>query len=550
MGKMSLQNMIDTQKERIRQKICAAISEIWHKETGSILPHSIEGTVCITPSPGRTTAFQISSHIPGKFLALEEVDDASEIAAKRMKVNEFGKWCSNEATSGDGEEQSVSWRQSKPLSICDPNNNHSEMMDAEIQPDASERLSPDDDSSETSDQEGLEYLEAELTSDSPEYSHNDSGEVEESQDDGMNNDSGVHDLSTGTGRGNDNGCHHQGVEANEVTKTDDPKEITESVDKESDESRVTPPPLVIDLSSREPSQPVISLMYDSANVQTAIRNMLSTKLVATSICKITSGKVGGGDILQLTPVVSANGTTTPHLILQKTVKADELVKFAPHQAQNFSKQSTPVSFVCPIIGKQFIPRPLQGILSIPNPVPVGSCSLESPARLEVPSNISPKAPSSNISSCSIKAEPGIEQLANNIEPKSYRCEYCQKTFLFRSKYQEHLPVHTTDRPFECHICQRTYKYKYDLNVHQRTHQGIPTKSTTCPKCSQRFPTNKLLRVHINEVHKDDDNVPKLKSGDSPEENCDGSVPLLADIESLEEKQLKKSETAVSTSEIQ
>ena len=88
------------------------------------------------------------------------------------------------------------------------------------------------------------------------------------------------------------------------------------------------------------------------------------------------------------------------------------------------------------------------------------------------------------------------------EQKVYRCEYCSKTFLFKSKYYEHLPVHTNARPFQCHLCSRTYKYKYDLRVHLRTHMGIPTKSTVCPFCSEKFHTNKLLRLHIKESHKD------------------------------------------------
>ncbi|ELT88613.1 hypothetical protein CAPTEDRAFT_86593, partial [Capitella teleta] len=82
------------------------------------------------------------------------------------------------------------------------------------------------------------------------------------------------------------------------------------------------------------------------------------------------------------------------------------------------------------------------------------------------------------------------------EQRIYKCEFCNKTFLFKSKYHEHLPVHTNARPFRCHLCSRTYKYKYDLRVHLRTHMGIPTKSTVCPFCSNKFSTNKILRIHI------------------------------------------------------
>ena len=86
------------------------------------------------------------------------------------------------------------------------------------------------------------------------------------------------------------------------------------------------------------------------------------------------------------------------------------------------------------------------------------------------------------------------------EQKVYKCDFCPKTFLFKSKYHEHLPVHTNVRPFQCHMCSRTYKYKYDLRVHLRTHAGIPTKSTICPFCNAKFDTNKVLRQHISDHH--------------------------------------------------
>ena len=88
------------------------------------------------------------------------------------------------------------------------------------------------------------------------------------------------------------------------------------------------------------------------------------------------------------------------------------------------------------------------------------------------------------------------------EQKVYKCDFCSKTFLFKSKYHEHLPVHTNARPYQCRLCSRTYKYKYDLRVHLRTHMGIPTKSTVCPFCNAKFDTNKLLRLHIKDAHRE------------------------------------------------
>ena len=92
------------------------------------------------------------------------------------------------------------------------------------------------------------------------------------------------------------------------------------------------------------------------------------------------------------------------------------------------------------------------------------------------------------------------------EQRSYKCDYCGKIFHFKSKYHEHLPVHTNARPYQCHLCSRTYKYKYDLRVHLRTHMGIPTKSSVCPFCSHKCDSNKLLRLHIQEQHRDQQKI--------------------------------------------
>ena len=120
----------------------------------------------------------------------------------------------------------------------------------------------------------------------------------------------------------------------------------------------------------------------------------------------------------------------------------------------------------------------------------------------------PIYPFREMTSDSMKSEPPSSDPTgqNGVEQKVYKCNFCQKTFLFKSKYHEHLPVHTSARPFECHLCLRTYKYKYDLRVHLRTHLGIPTKSTICPFCSNKFLTNKLLRQHIREAHEEQQRI--------------------------------------------
>ena len=133
------------------------------------------------------------------------------------------------------------------------------------------------------------------------------------------------------------------------------------------------------------------------------------------------------------------------------------------------------------------------------------------SRTQTPSP-SPSNPDSS-SNSTTSSSAGSSSSSNSNDQKTYKCDFCAKTFLFKSKYHEHLPVHTNARPFKCGMCSRTYKYKYDLRVHLRTHMGIPTKSTVCPFCTAKYDSNKQLRLHIKEVHGD---RPKMPEGEIPQ----------------------------------
>ncbi len=53
-------SMWDLQRERLKHLMAAAILELWKKETGSLAPVLIEGTICITSDAGKTTVVQVT----------------------------------------------------------------------------------------------------------------------------------------------------------------------------------------------------------------------------------------------------------------------------------------------------------------------------------------------------------------------------------------------------------------------------------------------------------------------------------------------------------
>ena len=200
----------------------------------------------------------------------------------------------------------------------------------------------------------------------------------------------------------------------------------------------------------------------------------------------------------MSPVLGGENSMARNLALQMGMHPSPLAVMASHNFTFFHQASALMD------GKSPYTLPVPPLLrpgSTPNSrglSPVSMYPLPSPLPLPSPGS----QRDSSGSPTDLKIDDDGREVGPNGEQRTYRCEYCSKNFLFKSKYHEHLPVHTNARPFRCHLCARTYKYKYDLRVHLRTHMGIPTKSTVCPFCNVKFETNKELRAHIKESHKD------------------------------------------------
>lgn len=549
---------MDVQKERIRQKICDAVAQIWRKETGSTVPLCIEGTICVTPWHGRTSAFHTSMQIPGAYPIPEEVDEAlNENPRKRRRVGSLSTseclvdlGCAEEADlSCEVDEEASGSGVNKSPSARDDNNNQSEIIDAETDLEVSIKDEPcaTDDSEKNLDGDSAD---GDLSEDGVESAANmgpvcprtgyytcspedvlaNLGEKTEENQSSSNVDSGVQDLS-GTEAKHDESPNTSQVKVSVVTHS---QEIA-SEEREAD--RATPTPLVVDLS--QSSQQTSSQTNHPATVQTAIRNMLSIKLAASSNNK-TSSDNGCGDSVHKSLLSAKNGVT-PELMLSKSIsvtpilKTGKLLGISTSATQNLPRHSTPISLSYSFNGK-VIEKPLHSLLTVTNGSPSSAVSayIVSP-KMEMPTAaISlPVVHVAESTADSIKLESSTESAKNAAEQKTYSCKHCHKKFLFKSKYQEHMPVHTSDRPFQCTSCQRTYKYKYDLNVHLRTHQGIPTKSTICPFCTKKFQTNKMLRLHIIEDHKDQQEVMKIKALQPLDESSNHSSSVVQDNSQVE-----------------
>ena len=63
--------------------------------------------------------------------------------------------------------------------------------------------------------------------------------------------------------------------------------------------------------------------------------------------------------------------------------------------------------------------------------------------------------------------------------KPYKCDYCDKTFVLKTKLTCHQMTHIGEKLFKCRECDNIFFQKGDLKCHQRTHNGENLSNVTC-----------------------------------------------------------------------
>uniref|UniRef100_A0AC35FMT3 C2H2-type domain-containing protein n=1 Tax=Panagrolaimus sp. PS1159 TaxID=55785 RepID=A0AC35FMT3_9BILA len=78
--------------------------------------------------------------------------------------------------------------------------------------------------------------------------------------------------------------------------------------------------------------------------------------------------------------------------------------------------------------------------------------------------------------------------------QTFVCEYCNKQLRYKSKYLEHLRIHTGERPFTCSFCEASFTQRGALKQHERIHTG--SKPHYCLTCDKNFRTASTLNIHL------------------------------------------------------
>jgi len=83
--------------------------------------------------------------------------------------------------------------------------------------------------------------------------------------------------------------------------------------------------------------------------------------------------------------------------------------------------------------------------------------------------------------------------------KNHFCQHCGKSFTDKWKLNQHVTIHTGEKPHKCPICEQSFRLKMSLKRHTEI---VHTKLClySCDQCGESFNTKRGLQTHLETKH--------------------------------------------------
>ncbi|XP_045063286.1 uncharacterized protein LOC121543518 isoform X2 [Coregonus clupeaformis] len=84
-------------------------------------------------------------------------------------------------------------------------------------------------------------------------------------------------------------------------------------------------------------------------------------------------------------------------------------------------------------------------------------------------------------------------MKNHSEARPFKCDECDKCFRKKADLKKHEPIHMGAKPHKCTICGKGFTQAFYCRIHIQSHAS--ENNFPCTHCPKRFPTQYKLSVH-------------------------------------------------------